>query len=720
MSSPISSCSSNKESLVFIEGTENEAIARFQESFPEADQSALCHEGDQFFLDTAKFDVIDYLGETDKVRIDQSFQDDRQEFIFDLLHKQLTANLFRANLEEERVKLAEALKTRAHLKEAGVLHRSPVEEIILYSLSVAFGFGIVTEVFKDSASLLAFYTSYFGKLVYAFQKEEAIRSLMLQMNLCGSRLTVRDGTLPVWGDLLSKVSPLIAGGLGTWGFIQFAENTSSADEDFPIDSPSLHLSQDRSDKILDVTQLEQMSEEEVKTLKTQVSLEMDEILREQEKIQKEMEEVTSEIFLLYMGELRERDLEKIEDPQLKIMADELLQKGLALPDESFLENTGVTEAIGIGVGFGIATGAFHQFYRTLSPWGTWIEKNMREIKRTAWRDAEGEVTRRVKQGILKSCGEAQEKLPAEIPENNIGFVPEIDSAEKTREILDWAFDFEQKVGLAEREFWEVKGIDVAEAAGLKALLDQLKTDALKGEWRAARVMMNDLEASFQKGDNQLADYETNRAIAYGTGTAALLLALVASRGQVVKPALPLAGRTILPRLFQPALSQAFRWAPASVVLSPLFNSAHAAKPASLWEGKNRDHFVVFLSSINLSADYTKLEPEQLLPAIMAALRLSQNPDHRWLLTELVALKWALDKNPQFFPEPERISLELLTSRISPASFGRKKSFGQVLEDFLVHRRVDEAEMNKVKEDLKALDSFIGLSRHLRGEKKKGK
>ncbi len=348
---------------------------------------------------------------------------EKEDYIWSILHKQATIHLFQGNVDEARSDLAEALKTQTLLEEAESSHHSPAEKVLFGTASAAFSFGVVTEAFGDLASLTAVKSDFIGRRVSLFQKNAEIRRLMEQQGLCGN---------PGLKAPLIKASalPFLIGGAGvasTLGLIELtqslgeddlAELAAAAAEDPEVSAPVKSYSE---------KQLRDMSVDDLKHIEEELSGRMSKIGKAQGEVGEELKKVRTALIVLNMGETGKENLEGIQDPELQALARKVIAQGSAHEGKSFLEDLGVYDLAGIGLGFGIGTKVLHGMYDGLAPWRPFLQSGMNSLSLQARAEAAAEVERLLAQGVLKPCqaekSETTEKAPANQESGSSNLVP---------------------------------------------------------------------------------------------------------------------------------------------------------------------------------------------------------------------------------------------------------------------------------------------------------
>jgi len=330
--------------------------------------------------------------------------DPRAELVFQILDKQNSILAARMGLEKNRTELAEALKTRNHLGDPKALKDTPAEKLIKSIAYSAISFGVVTELFKDGA-LAAYLGSLLLRgpeatnLIYTFEKLAEMKRLQVQGNLCGSLQSPGEPSAQaeLWKGL---AGPILAGAASVFGAVALSRLMSQSSSHTTAAAPTTRNESTKSYgqnelKDLDLTQLREIDSE----LTSQLSL----VSQQNQNVYAEACSVYRDIYAAYLGELKTRDLQEIKDDQLRIVAQTIIAKGGGEPDASFIEKLGITELVGIGVGFGVGTGALHRVYQNVAPWRDFLDRRMHRITQNAHQDAAKQVEKLRDQGVLKSC-----------------------------------------------------------------------------------------------------------------------------------------------------------------------------------------------------------------------------------------------------------------------------------------------------------------------------
>jgi len=342
---------------------------------------------------------------------------EKEDYIWSILHKQATIHLFQGNVDEARADLAEALKTQTLLEEHASSDHSPAEKILFGTASAAFSFGVVTEAFGDLASLTAVKSDFIGRRVSLFQKHAEIRRLMEQNGLCGS---------PGMTGPMVKASalPFLIGGAGVASTLGLIELTQSLGEgDVAELAASVADDPEISAKVKSYSekQLRELSLEELQKIEGELSGRMSKIGKAQGEVGEELKKVRTALIVLNMGETGKENLEGIQDPELQALAQKVIAQGGAHGGKSFLEDLGVYDLAGIGLGFGIGTKVLHGMYDGLAPWRPYLQSGMNNLSAGARSEAAAEVERLLAQGVLKPCRaektETKAESKAEAPAN---------------------------------------------------------------------------------------------------------------------------------------------------------------------------------------------------------------------------------------------------------------------------------------------------------------
>lgn len=382
------------------------ALQRLRSVDPDATEEALCKsDGDVYRALTKRIDVTKPSGTADP----------RAELVFQILDKQNSILAARIGLEKNRVELAEALKTRNHLKDPNALKDTPAEKLLKSIAYSAFSFGVVTELFKDGAiaaylGSLLLSGSEATNLLYTFEKIFEMKKLQVQGNLCGplSMPGQASAQAELWKGL---AGPILAGAAAIFGMMALSHSTSGNTSQVTLSASASHneISKTYAQeelKDLSLTQLREIDSE----LTSQLSL----VSGQTQNVYAEARSAYRDIYTAYLGELRTRNLGEIKDDQLRAIAQTIIAKGGGEPDASFIEKLGITELVGIGVGFGVGTGALHRVYQNVAPWRDFLDRRMHRIKESAHNDAAKQVEQLRERGVLKSC----DPEPKPLVENN--------------------------------------------------------------------------------------------------------------------------------------------------------------------------------------------------------------------------------------------------------------------------------------------------------------
>lgn len=354
-------------------------------------EEAICAKQGDYYVNLSEYSPLQNLSTRPQ-------QQTRREYLIDQIRsEEVTLGGYEKLIPELRKELADALKGLKDLHEQG-LKSAPLKDLLWNMGRNAVMFGLVTGAFHDVAVAAATYSQWIQQVYSLFAEQLALKEMAKAKYPCGPEEEMKDlkPTPPqldfykqqlqkTWKPFLALGALVLAGiQLDDWRFKKGEQKRLQALSQVSPADPHGFLKIGH-----DMDELNAMNEDQLGGMLKELQQKVQARKREQTGILQEIRKAYEEIYVSHLGELQRRDLEAIEDPQLKEKAKEIIKTKTPLEGLSILTPKTGKEVLEIGGGFGIGTLVLGKWYVANAPWSVRLGRRLEAIQRQATQNAKG-------------------------------------------------------------------------------------------------------------------------------------------------------------------------------------------------------------------------------------------------------------------------------------------------------------------------------------------